>query len=102
MLPVYVKMQKEAKGKRELYVTVQQASQTPSINHTPNSRRSSSRILLRHRVQSASILEPFNLWRIESVSKLDIKYLSILGVDSQSHGLTHVNFSAQEINLRLG
>ena len=54
---------------------------------------------LRHSVQSATILEPFNLGCIERMLQSDLKWLAILWVDSHDHGLANLKLCAHEIDL---
>ena len=56
-------------------------------------------VLLGHGVQRTSVLEPFDLGGIVCMGKLDVKYLTILGVYSQGHWLANFEFCAQKIDL---
>ena len=56
-------------------------------------------VMFCHGVQSAPILKPFNLGGVEGVSKLGFPRRTILGVNSQSDGLTNGNFGAHEVDL---
>lgn len=55
--------------------------------------------MLGHGVQGRTVLEPLNLALVEGVVKLDIERLAILGVDTESDGLTDSELSAHNVNL---
>jgi hypothetical protein len=57
------------------------------------------RVLLGHRVQCASILEPLDLGLVESVVQLDLERLTVFGVYPESHGLTDCQLRTEQVNL---
>lgn len=57
-----------------------------------------SRILLGHSVQSASILEPFNLSLVECMRQLTFPCLAIFGLDSHCQRLANCQFRTHEVD----
>lgn len=44
-------------------------------------------------------MEPLDLGLVEGVAQLDVVGLTVLGVDTESHGLADLEFSAEQVNL---
>ena len=56
-----------------------------------------------HGVEGGSILEPLNLGLVEGVAELDVEGgTTILGVDTEGHGLANLDLSAEEVDGVLG
>ena len=55
-------------------------------------------MLLSHRVQSASVLEPFDLRLIECMCELGLPRLAIFGMDPQRQGLANSELGTHHID----
>jgi hypothetical protein len=52
-----------------------------------------------HGVQGRSVLEPLDLGLVEGVGQLNVEGLTILGVDTEGHGLANGKLSDQQVHL---